>query len=222
MTEARRTLGEVVGRNLRSYREQYGWSQDHVARMLRVHGLGWTRTQLAKVERGERPVSFEELLLVSIALGPGPAFFVTGPADEWVTLSDETAVRPRALAAMLSGKKHRPSDVKMRLTQDRATDPAWPELTGANLTLADADAEAEPEQKAADKLGVDPVIVARASWVTWGKSFSEERDYRVSYQAPGAEARTVQAVRGHVTRDLLNELREVIAERTTKKARSKR
>lgn len=216
MVEAKRGLSELVGWNLRQYREGMGWSQDHVARILRLHGLGWTRTMLAKVERGERPVGLDELLLLSIALGPEPAFFVGGGRDVWVGLSESVAVRPDALRAMLSAQRPRTRDLELeRFTTPPPLDPAWPELTAVDLALAEASAAGEAERKAAERLDVEPLMVARAARVAWGVNLSDERDARVASQVPeDASSRTLQAVRGHVTRAMLDELRPVVAGRT--------
>jgi hypothetical protein len=66
-------------------------------------------------------------------------------------------------------------------------------------------------EMAARRLGVAVADVAEASSRLWGRTFTAERDARASARA-GAHAslRTVRAVRGHVTRSLLGELRAAL------------
>jgi hypothetical protein len=76
------------------------------------------------------------------------------------------------------------------------------------LEAAHADKLADAEQKAARRLRTFPLAVAVAARRRWRRSFTEERDHRVTAQAqPDATPRTLQALRGHVTRALLDELR---------------
>ena len=172
---------------------------------------------LAKVERGERSVTLEELLVLSIALGPDPSMFVGDRPDEWVVLSNEVTVKSGALVALLRGLNTRAADFRLNFMEPPPPEPAWPDLSPAHLKLAEVEALGEAEIKAADRLGVDALTVARAAHAVWGWSLSNERDHRVEDAAPqGSSARTVQAVRGHVTRELLKELEPVIAERTRK------
>jgi hypothetical protein len=65
----------------------------------------------------------------------------------------------------------------------------------------------EAERKAARKFGVeaDEIVVAAVS--LWGHNLSTERDRRALQEVgPGDDARRVQAIRGHITRELLNEI----------------
>jgi transcriptional regulator with XRE-family HTH domain len=221
MAEAKLTVGEVIGRNLRAHREGLGWSQDQMARILRQHGLGWSRTMLAKVERGQRPVGIEELFLLPIALGGDLGYFLDGEPNEWVILSPGTTARPRALAASLRGDRKRSEDFRLTFFELPDPDPEWPELKASELAIAEAAAAGESERKAAKSLGASPLIVARAALVAWGKDLSDERDERVELLTPeGSGARTLQAMRGHVTRQLLDELRPVIGGHQTKKEKA--
>jgi len=59
--------------------------------------------------------------------------------------------------------------------------------------------------------------VAISAHRSWGRSLSAERDRLVADQARGdAPPRTLQALRGHVTRTLTEELRPLVAELTAK------
>src|SRR5580704_1263071 len=109
MTEANIPLSAAIGRNLAAYRgEVLGWTQDFMASQLRLHGIAWNRSQLAKVERGERAVSLEELLLLGLALNVPLSAFFAGP-NEWVQLTDGAEVRLGVVAPLLGGGQPRPS-----------------------------------------------------------------------------------------------------------------
>ncbi len=62
------------------------------------------------------------------------------------------------------------------------------------------------ERHAARKLGTTPERVNLAAVHLWGRTLAEERDHRLSEQAGKASARRRQALRGHITRELLTEL----------------
>jgi len=69
------------------------------------------------------------------------------------------------------------------------------------------EAENEAEQKAAKKLRASPVGLVLRAYNAWGRGFTAERDRRVFEHAKGQIApRRLQALRGHVTRQLLKEL----------------
>jgi hypothetical protein len=77
------------------------------------------------------------------------------------------------------------------------------------LELAHADKLGEPEEHAAKRLRTFPLMVAAAARKRWGRAFTEERNRRVAEQTPAeASTRTRQALRGHVARALLEELRQ--------------
>ena len=53
---------------LREYRERAGLTQDELADLL-SDSLGWHKTQISKVERGERRIDVFEVRAICIALG---------------------------------------------------------------------------------------------------------------------------------------------------------
>jgi hypothetical protein len=79
----------------------------------------------------------------------------------------------------------------------------------------------DAEQKAANVLDVSPHAVALAARSRWGRSLTEERDRRVS-AASESTPRTLQALRGHATRALLDELRPVLKDIITSRTRRPR
>lgn len=69
----------------------------------------------------------------------------------------------------------------------------------------------EAEQKAARKLGVPAETIAEEAFRKRGRSLTEERDARVDEQDPPPHsARSVQAQRGHITRQLVGDLETLI------------
>jgi hypothetical protein len=79
------------------------------------------------------------------------------------------------------------------------------ELLSAERTAGDA------ERIAARRLDIPFLAVIAASLATWGHGLTEERDTRAAQRAgPGTSASTVQAARGHITRELYSELAPAI------------
>lgn len=74
-------LQRIVGRNLRAIRTQMGLSQAHFGARL-----GWHRTYVGSIERGERNVRLRTVERVSDLLGLAP----------WQLLSEDGALDPRA------------------------------------------------------------------------------------------------------------------------------
>jgi hypothetical protein len=91
----------------------------------------------------------------------------------------------------------------------------WPEATGkeqeAIFTAVQQDMDGDAEQKAAHKLGVSPFAIAATAHKLWGHSLTKERDRQVAEQATAdTSPRTVQALRGHITRGLLAQLQPLV------------
>ena len=157
------------------------------------------------------------------------------PDDDWVELTERTSAHTGALRDLLTGRRpdsQQPFDGEIDTpSSERIADPAramqargrlarlWPGASWRELDRALAAAAGEAERKAARKLGVPPQVVSVAAYARWGRSLTEERDRRVAAQtvAPqttgGIKPRTLQALRGHVTRALLDELARSIPRR---------
>ncbi len=210
MTEAT-SLHAVIGRNVRDHREGQGLTQDALTRALRSGGLTWTRSTLAKVERGERPVTVEELVVLSVVTGVPVPDLVGG--DDRVELAPDTFPTGDEVASVLAGQV---------ASSDPRTVPGWGMTPDEISAVDNAAAVGEPEVHAAQRLGVDAIEVVRAARRLWGRTLAAERDSRVAGRIePDADARSRQAVRGHITRGLLAELRDEL-ERETERERKKR
>jgi transcriptional regulator with XRE-family HTH domain len=171
---------EELADRLRAYRVDEDRSQDEVARAMRAFGFpGWTRGVVSAFETGKRRLYADELLAI------GPAYGTSIPT----LFRDAGEVR---LSGAVTFEGSRIAQV----------------FAGRGLVLEeDADDLGEPEVRAARSLGIEPDALLLLSILRWGRSLSSERDRRTAERSgPGASARTLQAVRGHVTRELLDEL----------------
>lgn len=220
------TLDEVIGRNVRRLR---GFdSQDTVARKARAIGLKWSRSTITALEQGTKTLDVAELVLLSCALGEpitellagddlvelAPSFALSGSEILGVLGSDLDRLQTSLSAGSASARTILSDPVAFRSRLAAATEQfnryarIIPRITNTQLDDAGNAARGEAEVKAARKLQIeDPVEVAVAAIARWGRSLTDERDARVLAAAPpGAQQRTLQALRGHVTRQLLEEL----------------
>ena len=224
-------VDQVVGSRLRELRLELGLQQDQVARAARQVGLDWTQSTVAAIERGDRALELGEFLLLPSVIGfaggwtsgwPKLAEFF--PASGRVALSMETTADVDVLRAELAGQldedsRHPLGDydtpvarninegVRRQLAKWKRLSPLWPGMTLRNAESAEEAARGDAERKAARKLGVEPLRLSVAAHGRYGRSFTAERDTRVAEQAPAdAAPRSLQALRGHVTRAMLAEL----------------
>lgn len=186
------TVGQVVGRNLRQLRQDRSQTQDDAARFLRSQGLEWTRDNVASLESGRREsVDVAALLSLSAAYdvpltrwfeGEG---FVSIGADTWMELRD--------LAHGLDKGQWTVTVVGERLERV---------VVGQG---ADADAAV------AERLEVPVSDVLRLAAQLWNRTVTEEREARLG-DSSDLPMRTVQARRGHITRQLTSEIRDAMQE----------
>jgi transcriptional regulator with XRE-family HTH domain len=185
-------LQAAIAAGIRVRREDLGRTQDDVARSGRELGFDWTAAIIAAMETGKREIHFAELVAVlSILEAPLAAIL----QDEAITLSDKAELSAHSLVTL---------GAQIPTVYRRDTQTAE-----AVISAAAADAE----RKVARRLGVAPGRVSVAAYQRWGRSLTEERDARVAeLVSPRANMRTIQALRGHVTRALMDELRESVGQ----------
>lgn len=192
-------LAAVVGENLLRLRLTADKTQDEMVRVLRAAGIEWSRVTLGQVERGERPITFAEVLLLAADGIAAPAELLSGAGS--VDLGD--------------GQRRR-LDV---LRNSLAAEPGG--AAGGHLASASATAKSsgraavrqppgEAEDKAARKFGVTVEQVDRAASFLWRRSLTAERDRRMARFDEPMTPRVRQARRGHVTRELLAEIEPAI------------
>jgi transcriptional regulator with XRE-family HTH domain len=51
----------LAGKELQRLRKARGWSQDEVAKRMKVYGYTWNQTMISKIESGTRPLRVNEL-----------------------------------------------------------------------------------------------------------------------------------------------------------------
>ena len=204
-----RSLEEVIGQRVRELREERGQTQDEVATALRRFGFeNVTRRTIAKLEAGERgPFTFRDIYALAGFFRLRPAELVS--ARGLIRIAEGAEVPAPALRAALGGSV---PDVR-GLGAER-----WPLARFKGLRLRQAVEAAghtrgEAETKAAARLKVEPIDVAVAAARRYGRSLTEERDARLAGRVKDTEAdrETLRAHRGHVTRELLDEMRKELA-----------
>jgi transcriptional regulator with XRE-family HTH domain len=212
MAEAR-PFRDLLAERVRRRRRQLRLTQDELARLAWAEGNpSMTRGVVAAVERGTADLTLPQLaVLVRVLntdlktlLGSGKVFIDTGVAigvDELVAqaLGHDTAWNFT-------------TDSSARIVRGRHGIVAG--FLSPPIGVA--------EHKASRSLGVSPEEVARAAGSLWSRSLTEERDVRLSKLAlKGSSPRTIQALRGHITRTLLKELEPTLQRPSTPKPKSR-
>lgn len=193
-----RPLGQIVGRTLRRWREAHGFSQDRLARLLRIHGLRWTLDQVGAAERGLREdVTLGELIRLSEALNLTAADWF---AEDGTIRLGPTTTSAAHVRAWLAGAKTLHLAVSLGLNREVIADA----FDAAGLGRFPSDTEV----RAASRLGVAVGEVMDAAELLWGRDLDAEREARLVEQ--GRPATT--AHRGRVTRELQEEIREKLPE----------
>jgi len=160
------------------------------------------------------------------------------PSEGWVVLSPQTSVHVEFVSAVLQGKAGKsfpafldtPELRKIRAILPKVQEKmqawakaydklrkAWPEVK-VKLEQFDNELASDAVRKVAIKLRTSPMEVVFASHGLWNKSLEEERDGRISQRAEGRDMRTIQALRGHVTRSLLKDLKAALNEKSQSKS----
>jgi len=191
--DAEISLTELIGLNLREWRMRELLTQDELAALGRNRGLEWSRSVVASIENGNRPLLVDELVALTLIGGPTPADLLSGSKSARIQVAEVTcalSVIREVIVGQYEGK------IKYRTLR---------------TLLVEESAQLEAEQKAARKLGVTPEVIAAAALELWSNSFTSERNDRVQKQTNiGASPRTLQALRGHVARKMLDEIQTVL------------
>jgi transcriptional regulator with XRE-family HTH domain len=217
---ARRKAGDVdalIGQNVRRIREQLGATQDDLAQALRQSGWRASGLTVMALERGERALLHEEVILLADVLNVA--------VTEFYGDSDHVFVRPAGslypentnlLAKRLTQAPRDESTTWMEVQRRRRTtgfgrDTSALELfsRGSLGYTPDDEATREAERHAAERLEISPDEVVRRSYALWGRTLSDERDTRTAARTTAdTPIRSRTIVRGHVTRELLAELEQ--------------
>jgi hypothetical protein len=226
MSASARPLREVLAVGMKEARQRLGLRQEDAAARARSYGLStWIRGTVAQAEVGARRFGLEEVLLLALAYETSLTDLIAGDDDELVELTSQARLSVGALRAVLRGDQ-----AAMRGLSTEAVD--IPVRRGVAPTsrsgrfpdvLAEAqrfgigdrsmlehalDEVSDTERHAARKLGTTPERLNMAAMRRWGRTLAKERDYRLSEQADDVSPRSRQALRGHITRDLMAELED--------------
>ncbi len=91
-----------------------------------------------------------------------------------------------------------------------------PDATGDDLRELLAGIPSEAERKVAGRLGEDPQVILAVARLLWGRSLADERDRLVDERADaGVEPDRLRALRGRVTRHLVEQVAAEIERRET-------
>lgn len=230
-----RGLSRAIGERVKALRQGEGHSADELAEAARDLGVAWHRSTVAAIENGDRGLSAEELVALPLIFTLGLSRPVSwselvGDGDA-VQLGAELTLARSVVVDILTGL-----DVGQLTLGDLRSAPlrelaqaaaaatrealawwqrAWPDAPPEQVAGVREDTVRDAEQTAARKLDVPAQVVAVAARRTWGRGLTDERDARVAAQTDADTApRTVQAIRGHVTRRLLAEITPLVAEIT--------
>lgn len=243
MTDHARPLREVLGDGARRVREGAELRQEDIARQARIHGLAWDRSRIAALERGEKAVSAEDLAVLPLVYSRACrrpvalAELMQVPDDARIRLTSRVEMSGRALARAYSGgdldslpirELHAPSELRPDVAAALARSDAVTDriielgLLGADPTASEvegairrgAEALGEAERKAGQRLGEDAVVVASLAFAVWGRSLTSERDRLLGSRADTDDAGRRRALRGRITRQLVDQLRDEITRRT--------
>ena len=200
-------LSTVVGRNVRAWRQAHGLRQEDVYAGARLIGLGWARSSVSELESGARGLSAEELVALVLVLdeanglqgGPSLAYLMAPPAGVRLAIGDAglTGANVGQVLKGLPVEDESAAGISHTVGM----------VDGRRMQVLAAPTD-DAERKAAKKLRTTPGALREAAVAAWGRRLAVERDARVT--ASEGSARSLQALRGHVTRELLGELSEAL------------
>lgn len=233
-------LAVVIGRNLRRVREEvHEGTQAELTDRLRAFGLNWNRSQVAKAERGERGFTIEQVALIATALDVDLVELMRAEPQERVALSQDTTCDAQFLVALFDAREPQqrplsmphldcpqtrhwanpmkttviptsPTEAEERLARTLGTTPE--EIHEAAQELWKRPFVEEREQRLTNRLGSEAVGVETVSG-----SITQSRPQEggtssklLSGKPTRLSGRSVAAQRGHVSRELLAELRPAV------------
>lgn len=222
-------LRKVVGENARRLREGAGIRQDDVSKAVKRLGLSWSRSKVAALERGDKAVGIEDLVVLADVLGSEEtgrvhlADFFDGNGA--VQLTEGWTIYRNALQRFLAGEEVRlvvrdSPEQRRRMSEDvqgfmersnRLLELAGPaaDMPSEEFEALIAEGVGEVEARAGKALGLEVWEVGALAARLWGRSMAKERDARAG-EDDDVDAR--RARRGQVTRTLLRELRGALEE----------
>jgi transcriptional regulator with XRE-family HTH domain len=194
----------VLSRNLRRLRDERGMTQVELATMAGRMGMGWTIETVIAIEGGRRRLNFGEGLLVAGLLDSTLSKLAEPGEDEDVVVEGVT-LPANAWRALLSDKRTPAFLLNVAI-----------DMHGRAVR---AEARDDAERQAARRLGMKPAELVELAHELWNdRGLTAERDRRLLEQVgKGPISKPArQALRGHITRRLLQELAEYRIQRQEK------
>lgn len=202
MADVPDTAEAVIGASLRGFRAERDLTQHEATRLLRQHGLGWSRATLQSVETGNRRLRIADGVLLAAAYGvafsrlfSGDGQVELGRGDRHVMLSRE------AVRAVIDNGYH-----DELLSLDSETQAATGAEANADPSLFEADSAL------ASKISVETSKVLAVARRLWGRSLTEERERRLERLGPNLSFQQKVVERRELTRDLSEQLVGMIGE----------
>lgn len=218
MGDEPQTVQSLIATNLRELREAHGLTRDQIAQRARSYGMTWDASSIGRFETQRAAVTLPSLLVLAGTLAEltnveVPLTRLTDGGN--VELTPSLVIDSQAFASYLRGADVRftadtaigsgksPSEVvdaalsvdrggpKGLTIEDRRTLRMWQHIP----SLA--------ERRAAERLNIAETALTQWSLKLWGRPFDDEVNERA-----GASASPQR--RGHITRQLTDEVREAI------------
>lgn len=231
--ETTRTVAQVVGQNMRRLRESQAKVLHDVASAARDLGLTWDASAVSRIETARRDLTLEEFLALPMVM--------TLALNDPVTLGDllevdaEQAIwlknfgREITIVELLLSLAE-PfilfGDHKIRLEGGTPSEVVRDGLDREKRAVQVAREPAEERgnyremQALAESLGVRVTELMDACSALWGENAmrpSDERERRLLESgADLSNPATVRTLRGHLTRQLMTELRDYFANKETR------
>jgi hypothetical protein len=186
----------LLGAGVRAARQRKNWNQGQAAQAFRNHGLlTWRKSTVGQMEAGLRRPGLDELLLMCAALETSLGELLSG-GNRLVGLCGGAKVSQQAMRALLRDFRHF-RELPAGEHDFPMTDPLMPGISRPS----------DEERHAAKVLRMTSERVMALSRELWGRSLPEERDARLA-DTGSLSARSLQARRGLIARDLFREIRE--------------
>ncbi len=238
MGEHRVPWDQFLGERIRQARHNRGWTQERLALWIRrTWGLSWSRATVTAIESGQRELSAKEFFALLDVLLMTPAEFLGDPSVDTTTQlvvgrgSDEARAGSVTLEVvrrvLRSGRRSQFATGRDTPWTRTASEQirSLPQISGeleaagvkatATRCMAVLEGESgEAEKKVAARLGVTPRKVAIQAVKLWGQTLTAERETRLKDRlgdTPDDSAQSLQTTRGHITRQLTEELTPAIA-----------
>jgi hypothetical protein len=200
------TLEQAIGQQMRRLREGAAVRQETIASGAAMWALPWTQATVAAIELGQRGLMLGEFIMLPLV------FLEVG-----IHRADGTPLQledfvPQYVEENMPNVPVVPGGLQMPLKIVRTL------LRGGHPSAKDLPQQrpAGPgvaERKMARKLGCSTTAVMNLAQELWQRTLSEERDARIGARAAQLDRRSLQAVRGRVTRALVSELKQIITSR---------